>query len=74
MVCFPDIKPSGVGGAAHRMRPCGQAHRDLRRRTWYAFLTTGPAELAARHIDCVPANRPFGPVVGEACNARARKV
>ena len=57
MVCFPDIKPGGVDGAAHRMRPCGQAHRDLRRRTWYAFLTTGPAELAARHIDCVPANR-----------------
>ena len=73
MVCFPDNRPGEVGGAAHRMRPCGQAHRDFRRRTWYAFLTTGPAELAAPHIDCVPASRPFGPIVGEACNAVPEK-
>ena len=60
MVCFPDIRPGGVGGAAHRMRPCGQAHRDFRRRKWYASLTTGPAELAAPHIECVPVDRPIG--------------
>ena len=37
-----------------------QVIRTFRRRKSYASLTTGPAEFAGPHLDCVPANRLFG--------------